>query len=236
MTKKKSSEEIKLIIKNSFPSLVGFVEESVKAGETAIIVTSGVNLSDSDPNDHFVQSCKSHIAHMMSGTIFPKLLQYFSNKLPEKFHLQSVRVELFADEKQNTIYFNKEAKIKAKCKFIKGKVFIKNEQVKESDIEKILNVYCDEKDPNADTLLFTFFRGQWMGIFDYHYNKKHASEKYHLAQTHLKSALDRYKKSDHIPFYASLWDGYELLSESILLLHNQLKLRESHTKITKLLQ
>ena len=226
----------RLIIKNDFPSLLGFTEKSTKSGETSSIVTAGVYLSDSDSNDPFVQSCKSHISHMMSDIVFPKLLHYFSHKLPEKFRLQSIRIELFANEEQNIMYFNKEAKIKATCKYVKGKSFTKNELVKEDDIEKILDIYCDEKDPNAACLMFTFFRGQWMGIFDYHYNRKYASDKYQLAQTHLKAALSSYNKSDFKPFYSSLWDGYELLGESILLIHNQLKLKESHQKILELLQ
>jgi hypothetical protein len=228
-------EHEKLIIKNDFPSLVGFAEKSVSSGETANIVTAGVYFPNSDLNDPFVQSCKTHISHMMSEIIFPKLLHHFSHNLPKNFYLHAVRIELFADEKQNTIYFNKEAKIKAKCKYVGGKQVAKNDLVKESDIEKILNLQCDERDPNAACLMLTFFRGNWIGIFDYHYNRKYASDKYQLAQTHLKAALNNYKKSDLIPFYSSLWDGYELLGESILLLHNQLKLKESHQKISKLL-
>ena len=233
---KKSKKESKLIIKNDLSSLVGFTAKSVKKGELASIATAGAYLSDGDLDDPFVQSCKNHITRIMSGIIFPKLLYHFSNKLPKEFHLQSVRIELFADEKQNTIYFNKEAKIKAICKNVKGKSFIKGERVTEADMGKILNLYCDERDPNAACLLFTFFGGQWMGVFDYHYNRKYVSEKYRLAQAHLKSALDNYGKGNFEPFYNSLWDGYELLGESILLIHNQLKLKDSHQKISKSLQ
>ena len=233
---KKSKKESKLIIKNDFSSLVGFAAKSAKKGELASIITAGAYLSDDDLNDPFVRSCKNHITQMMSEIIFPKLLYRFSNKLPKEFYLQSVRIEFFADEKQNTIYFNKEAKIKAMCKAVKGKLFIKDELVKIADVEKIFNLYCDERDPNAACMLFTFFRGQWMGVFDYHYNRKYASEKYQLAQTHLKAALDTYGKGNFKPFYNGLWDGYELLGESILLIHNQLKLKDSHQKISKSLQ
>ena len=237
MTNEKTLEQDnKLIIKNHFPSLAGFVEKSGNTGEISQIVIMGAYLSNSDLDDSFGQLCKDHISHTMSELIFPKLLYHLSHKLSKNFFLQSVRVELFPDETQNTIYFNDEAKIKAECKLVKRKPFAKNELIKEADIEKISNLSCNERDPNAACLLFTFFRGEWLGIFDYHYNRKHASDKYQLAQTHLKAALNNYDKSNFKSFYTSLWDGYELLCESVLLLHNQLKLKESHTKISNLLK
>lgn len=231
-----NNQILKLVIKGDFPSLAGFADKSYKQGSTATIVTMGNFLSLDELNDPFVFSIKSQIGTIMSEWIFPRLLKHFSNKLPEKFVLQTVRIELFGNESENTIYFNKEAKIKAMCKYVGNKKLTPNEPVLGSDIEKIINLYCDERDPNAACLMFINFRGNWMGIIDYTYNRKNASEKYRLAQTHLNAALSNYEKSNLEPFYTSLWDGCELLVESILLLHNQLKLKETHKKISKLLE
>ena len=227
--------EMELIIKNDFPSLSGFAMTGGKSGDVVKIRISGVFLQSEHANDPEMFSIKNNIEHTISTLIFPLLLKHFSNKLPEKFLLQSIRVEMFGEPSQNCVYFNKDAKILGEFKFVGSKKLKEGDPVLNSDVEKILKLTCNELNPNAAYMLFVLFQGEWYGVIDFTYNRENASAKYKLAQKHLQSALDNFEKTNLQPFYDSLWAGCELLGESVLLLHNQIKLKDSHKKISKTL-
>ena len=82
-------------------------------------------------------------------------------------------------------------------------------------------------------MLFISFRGEWYGLIDLIYNRKNASDKHEVSQEYLETAMSNFKNSKFKPCYNDLWTAYELLAESTLLLHNFLKLKDSHKKISK---
>ena len=227
--------ELKIV--GGISSIVGFTETSVKDGEVVSIRTQGSYFSKSDLNDPSVLSIKNRIASMMASNVFPLFLSHFSSKdLPEKFAVGSVRIELFGDDSKNTLTFNNDAKILGNFVLAKPKAFKKGDPVFQEDIEGINSIHIEDRDPNSALMLFVSFRGEWYGVIDLIYNRENASGKHEAAQEYVETTMSNFKNSKFKPFYNDLWTAYELLAESILLLHNQLKLRDSHKKISELLK
>ena len=225
--------ELKII--GGIDSIVGFAETSAQAGDVVTIRTQGSYFSQSDLNDPNVLSIKNQITSIMASHVFPLFLNRFSSKdLPEKFVISSVRIELFADASKNTITFNKDAKILGKFVLAKPKAFKKGDPVFQDDIKGINSIYVKDRESNSALMLFISFKGEWYGLLDLIYNRKNASDKHEVAQEYLETAMSNFKNSKFKPFYNDLWTAYELLAESTLLLHNTLKLKDSHKKISKL--
>ena len=225
--------ELKII--GGIDSIVGFAETSAQAGDVVTIRTQGSYFSQSDLNDPNVLSIKNQITSIMASHVFPLFLNRFSSKdLPEKFVISSVRIELFADASKNTITFNKDANILGKFVLAKPKAFKKGDPVFQDDIKGINSIYVKDRESNSALMLFISFNGEWYGLLDLIYNRKNASDKHEVAQEYLETAMSNFKNSKFKPFYNDLWTAYELLAESTLLLHNTLKLKDSHKKISKL--
>ncbi len=228
---------IELKIDGGIDSIIGFAETSAKKGEVANIITQGSYFSNSDLNDPHVLSIKNQIANIMASHVFPLFLDHFSSKdLPEKFYISSVRIELFADDSKNTFTFNKYTKILGSFILAKPKTLKKGDPVFQEDIKGINSIYVEDRDPNSALMLFVSFNGEWYGIIDLIYNRANAADKHETAQEYIETAISNFKNSKFKPFYNDLWTAYELLAESILLLHGQLKLKDSHEKISKILK
>lgn len=227
--------ELKIV--GGIDSIVGFAEHSAKDGETVSIRTQGSYFSKSDLNDPSILSIKNQISSIMASHVFPLFLSHFSSKnLPEKFHIDSVRIELFADSSKNTFTFNQDAKILGNFVLAEPKAFKKGDPVFQKDIKEINSVHIEDRDPNSALMLFVLFSDEWYGVIDLIYNRENALGKHEAAQEYIETAMSNFKNSKFKPFYNDLWTAYELLTESILLLHNQLKLKDSHKKISKLLK
>lgn len=228
---------MKLKIIGGMDSIVGFAEKGAESGEIVNIRTQGSYFSKSDLNDPGVFSIKNQINSIMATHIFPLFLHHFSSKeLPEKFAISSVRIELFADQSKNTITFNKDAKIFGNFVLAKPKELKKGDPILQEDVKGINSIYVEDRDPNSALMLFASLHGEWYGFIDLIYNRQNASKKHETSKEYLETAMSNFKNSKFKPFYNDLWTAYELLAESILLLHNQLKLKDSHKKISKLLK
>jgi len=228
---------MKLKIIGGMESIVGFAEKGAESGEVVSIRTQGSYFSKSDLNDPDVFSIKNQINSILATHIFPLFLRHFSSKeLPEKFDIGSVRIELFADQSKNTITFNKDAKIFGNFVLAKPKELKKGDPILQKDVKGINSIYVEDRDPNSALMLFTSLHSEWYGFIDLIYNRQNASEKHEASQEYLETAMSNFKNSKFRPFYNDLWTAYELLTESVLLLHNSLKLKDSHKKIALLFQ
>jgi HEPN domain-containing protein len=217
-----------------FPSLIGFVTKSYKDGDWASIVTQLSFYNTKNTTDEDITTAKIQIYGMLSQWIFPLILQKFSGqKLPDDFLLYAVYIEMHQDNTKNRILFNEDTKLRILCKLKPGLKFKNRDPVKINDIEEISYIEKLDKDPNAATILLIMNKGDWFGTFDFVYNRYYVKEKCERAIEFLDSAIENYKKSNNNAFYQSLWDCSELLAESLLLLHNQIKLKTPHSQIRK---
>ncbi len=169
--------------------------------------------------------------------IFPLILKKFSDqKLPNDFLLFAVYIEMYSDEKKNKLFFNDSTRFRIIGRTKPGLKFKDGDPVLINDITEIISIERTDKDLNAATIMLVLNNGGWFGSFDFIYNRQNVREKCERAIEFFDSAKDNYKKSNYNAYYQSLWDCSELLAESLLLLHNQIKLHTPHKKIREVLK
>ena len=214
-------------------SLTGFAMNEVKqGGHTVTTLTQFKLFKNIETND--VTLYKSIINSYIADVAFPIVIESFSGKkIPNKFFLGSLYVEMFGDETKNKILINNDAEISAVCELKSKKKFKKNEPVKNSDIKYFTNLERKDGDPNAATILLAQHNNEWFGIFDLIYNRKYVKDKVERAIEFFNTATDSLKNKNYWPFYQNLWDCAELLIECVLLLHNLIKIKTPHDKIKK---
>ena len=224
-------------IKCTLPSIVGFATKSVKAGETGSISTQMQLYNHENISDDDISLAHSQIYSTLAQHIFPMMIKSFSGKkIPKDFALYAVYVEFHSDESKNRILINEDTNFRILCKLKKGINLKKNDPIYNNQVEYITSIEKVDQQPNTATILLTHINGNWFGKFDYIYNRENVLEKMERAIDFFNSALENLKNTNMTGFYQSLWDCAELLAESLLLLHNQIKLKAEHKKIKKLFQ
>jgi len=230
MTKSKKSQKYEIIGK--FPSIVGFATKSVKSGETVSLATQLALYNHQNVPDEDITVAHSQIYSTLSQWIYPIILKTFSNKkLPKDFILYAVYIEMHADESKNKILINEDTGFKITCKLKNKKELKKNDPIHMGDIDYLTSIQKENKNLNTATILLMQVNGSWFGKFDIIYNRENVVKKLDRAIDFFNSAIQNFTNSNMTGFYQSLWDSSELLAESVLLLHNQIKLRTGHKKI-----
>jgi len=231
MTKsKKISQKYKIMGK--FPSIIGFATKSVESGETASIATQLMLYNHKNVSDEDITIAHSQIYSTLSQWIFPFILKTFSNKkLPKDFVLYAVYIEMHSDETKNKILINEDTGFKIACKLKNKRELKKNDPIQMNEIDYLTSIQKEDEDFNAATILLMQVNGSWFGKFDIIYNRENVIKKLDRAIDFFNSAIQNLNNSNMTGFYQSLWDSSELLAESMLLLHNQIKLKAEHKKI-----
>lgn len=220
-----------------FPSLVGFATKSYNDGDKASILTQLHFYNMKDKSDEDIITAHGQIYSTLSQWIFPLILKKFSDqKLPNNFLLYAVYIEMYPDETKNKLVFNDGIKFRILGRTKPGLKFKDGDPVLINDITEIISIEKIDRDPNAATIMLVLNNGGWFGSFDFIYNRQNVREKCDRAIEFFDSAHDNYKKSNYNAYYQSLWDCSELLAESLLLLHNQIKLHTPHKKIREILK
>ena len=214
------------------PSIIGTALTSAQGGDKIAILTQWSLLNTENTTDEYIMMIKGRISSMLSDNIFPRILKAFSTKtIPKDFFLYAVYVEMHSDEQKNKILINEDTKFYAVCRPKVGLEIKKNDPITMGNIEELISIEKRNIDPNAATMMLMLNKHGWFGKADLIYNRKNTQMKINRAINFLESAKENLKQSNIDAFYQSLWDCTELLAESVLLLHNQIKLKASHQNI-----
>jgi hypothetical protein len=227
-----ASSKNKYEIIGKIPSVIGFSTKSAKEGDLVSIATQLNYYNVNNISDEYILIAHSQIYSTLSQWVFPWILKTFSGKqLPDDFLLYAVYIEMHGDESKNKIVINEDTSFRVTCKIKKGIEFKKDDPVQMNHIEYLTSIEKTDKDPNAATILLMQHNGNWFGKYDLIYNRENVTEKMDRALDFFDSAIVNLRNSNITAFYQSLWDCSELLAESLLLLHNQIKIKSEHKKI-----
>ena len=215
-----------------FPSLIGTTFRSMQAGDVGPIITQLTLFNTKNATDDDIIKAKNQISSILADEIFPRLLKLFSaTAIPKDFSLYAVYIEMHGNERKNKILINEDTRFYITCQTKKGIPMKKNDPVKIDDIEQFISIEKKDKDPNAATIMLALNKNGWFGQFDFIYNRENTKEKANRAIDFFNSAVKNLESSNMTGFYQSLSDCSELLAESLLLLHNHIKLKASHKNI-----
>ena len=174
---------------------------------------------------------------MLATSVFPLFGRLFPSKiLPGDFAFRSARLDLFGDESKNTLSFNADAGIYGTYILANPQILKEGDLVPDADAKGPYSLYVDDRDPNSAIVILTFFQDEWYGTFDLVYNRENTLKKHESALVFLESAQSDLNDSNFVAFYDGLWSACELLVESILLLHNLLKLEAGPKTIPRLFE
>ena len=217
------------------PSIVGTALHSAQDGDIVQILARWSLLNMKEFTDEYITVVKGQINSMLVEWVYPRLLQMFSTKsVPEDFLLHAVYIEMHADEKKNRILINEDTKFYIGCRIKAGITLQQDDPVKIGDIEEFVSLEKKQDiDPNAAIIMLALNKNGWFGKADLVYNRENTREKINRAISFFNAAHDSLNTSNMPAFYQSLWDCAELLAESVLLLHNQIKLKATHDTIQK---
>ena len=233
-------KELKLKYGNlgKIPSIVGSASHSAQAGDIVWVLTRWTLLNTKNSTDQDIVTARNQIYGMLAEHIFPCFLKAFSNKtIPDDFALYAVYVEMHADEQKNRILINEDTKFSIYLKLKEKKKIKHGDPVNFDEIEEFMHIEKNEDvDPNAATIMLVLNKHGWFGKADLIYNRKNVQAKINRAMDFFKAAKDNLEASNVTAFYQSLWDCAELLAESLLLLHNQIKLKTHHNTIQEIFE
>ena len=228
-----SMKKPKYEILATFDSMSGVALKSGKRGDVVDILTHMPFLNLNNATDEAIIMANNVIYKMLAKYIFPLVLKTFSNEtIPRDFGLYAVYVEMHNDKTKNKVLINEDTDFHIVCKLKKNVQVKKNDPVQINDIEYFTSVENPNKDHNAATIMLLLNSGGWFGTFDFIYNRENTKEKVDRAIDFFSSAKESLKNSNMNAFYDSLRSCSELLAESLLLLHNRIKLKTPHKKIT----
>jgi len=235
MVSPKNRQKYKILGK--FPSIIGFTTKSAKSGEIISIATQLALYNYKNASDEDITVAHNQIYSTLSQWIFPSVLRTFSNKkMPEDFSLYAVYIEMHSDETKNKVLINEDTGFRVACKLKNKRELKKDDPIQMNEIDYLTSIQKEDKNPNAATILLMQVNGNWFGRFDIIYNRENVIKKLDRALDFFNSAIQNLKNANTTGFYQSLWDSSELLAESILLLHNQIKLKTEHKKIRQVFE
>ena len=218
----------------SIPSIHGIAIKSMQKGDIGPALTRLALFSDTQAPDDYIIMAKHQMSNLLSDWVFPRILQEFSTSVvPKDFSLYAVYVEMHSEQSKNKLLINEDTGFKIKCVPKTGMKFKPDDKVMIGDVEGLVSIEKEDKDPNAATIMLAYSRGGWYGSFDYTYNRGHTQQKINRAINFFSAATESLKKTNFQAFYESLWSCSELLAESVLLLNMPIELKTSHKGIQK---
>lgn len=151
-------------------------------------------------------------------------------KLEKPFNLAATRIVFFSDGTAPKILLNKEAKLKAKAKLVKGISVKPGDSIYPDEIYNFEDLLVSQDDhPDSSYVAFVRFKGRWFLKFDSRYNKS-LSKKHILASTQfLQAAEYSLQKQNWLAFLDNLFSATELIAKAILLTVPDKKLKQQAT-------
>ncbi len=152
--------------------------------------------------------------------------------LPEKFRLNAAQILFYSDGRRPAVRLNEEVKIIATVKFKNISKKQKGEAVFWNEIDKVENLrLMDEEEKEYGHVSMLRLNGNWLGAFDFRYNKGLAREHFKVAKEFYRAAKNAHKNRWLAPFVDNLFSCIELLAKSELLLLSEVKKKTTHAAI-----
>ena len=162
----------------SIPSIHGIAMKSMQKEERGVALTRLALFSDMQAPDDYIIMAKYQMTTLLSEWVFPRILQAFStNVVPKDFFLYAVYVEMHSNPSKNKLLINEDTVFKIKCTLKTDVKINPDDKVAIGDIEKIISIEKEDKDPNAATIMLAYSKDGWYGSFDYTYNRGQCATK-----------------------------------------------------------
>ena len=222
--------------KLKFDSFFGFaISEAKKKGDLVRIAFQFNVKDDFPPESKLIMT-----QHILDDVVYPEIMNRVKEgSLEPNFRLQHAHLLLYSDPSRNEILLNKDCRMIAKMKAVKGKVFENNQPVKEKDVEEIIGIYPNyNNDPNAAHIMLSKFKGKWYFAANLIYDRIKVQSLFNTSQKFLKSVCTSLEEENWSPFVDNLFSVTELSIQSILRLrhYNGYSRKQSHTKTRELLK
>lgn len=177
---------------------------------------------------------KKAFENFMNQFIIPEIeMREENNKLPKSFVLNRAQI-VFHFGKGNEIRLNEEVQATIKIKYKEGMSKQVGEEVLESDVADIVNIFLtDSDDPNSGHVTIVRMNNQWHMSFDFLYNKALSRKNIKTAIEFIEAADFSFSKKNWSSFIDNLFSATELLAKSILLGHtdSEFQKKASHKAI-----